>query len=70
LKTKEKNKHKAHQMLQNKTNPSTKEMFANKLEEEIYNLYHLGNLQETLGQLWKQQQLLTTAFKQASKMAS
>jgi hypothetical protein len=22
-------------------------MFANKLEEEIYNLYHLGNLQET-----------------------
>lgn len=32
---------------QNKTNPSAKEMFANKLEEEIYNLYHLGNLQET-----------------------
>jgi hypothetical protein len=22
-------------------------MFANKLEEEIYNIYHLGNLQET-----------------------
>ncbi len=32
-------------------------MFANKLEEEIYNIYHLVTCkkQHSLGQLWKQQ---------------
>ncbi len=57
-------------MLQNKTNPSAKEMFANKMDAEIYNLYHLGNLQETtlLGSAVE----ATTSYDsiQASKQAS